>query len=678
MKQRLCARIRAAALVAAGAVSLAASDRLDAAFVGFVVTSTPRVCCGNNLVVYQLFAEFNGPTDTVLNVFNLTGTGGTPLTGFWHKDLTSSNSGVCMREFGSWSLARTGSATQNRPCDSYVSIGCCNPADPLPSGANPPIPGSWLSGSTQIPCGRVGTGCNPLNRVFLAQLVLSAGESPRTYIASVAYSDGVGGSPVQFGTGAFGLCNTGPTWYRDLDGDGIGAAVHGTITACQQPQGFVATGGDNCPCESNPTQADSDGDGIGDACESLGGADCNSNGLSDACDISSGLSTDLNSNTVPDECEFVVGGTGFATIQAAVNAAGNGQTIFVSAGTYTGAIDIAMKTGLTLRSAPGANTVTLSGTGISQSIVRIRASSAVVIDGFRIRDGRTGSICFGQYLCGGGLLVEDSAGVEIRNCVFESNSSGSGGAVAVYNTTGLASNCSFFGNSASMDGGAIEVGAFGDFVVTNCLISGNSAPRGGGANAWDTTLRFQGCEFSSNLASLQGGGVSWYSRFGTPVAVQGCLFLSNSAPAGGAITRIEGEQLFQLGGSRFCANTPSTVDAPFNDLGGNILVGDCNGNGVCDWDEIAAGARDCNANGRLDSCEIAAGSPDIDADGRIDACETARGDLNLDGSVGPPDLAILLAAWGVANPSAADLNGDGVVSAPDLGVLLVRWGAVNF
>jgi hypothetical protein len=52
------------------------------------------------------------------------------------------------------------------------------------------------------------------------------------------------------------------------------------------------------------------------------------------------------------------------------------------------------------------------------------------------------------------------------------------------------------------------------------------------------------------------------------------------------------------------------------------------------------------------------------------------GDLNGDGSIGAPDLSILLSAWGPCAPGApcpADLNGDGAVGPQDLAALLAAW-----
>ena len=49
-------------------------------------------------------------------------------------------------------------------------------------------------------------------------------------------------------------------------------------------------------------------------------------------------------------------------------------------------------------------------------------------------------------------------------------------------------------------------------------------------------------------------------------------------------------------------------------------------------------------------------------------------DLDGNGTVGAPDLAILLGSWGPCEGCPADFDGDGMVNAPDLAQLLGAWG----
>lgn len=68
---------------------------------------------------------------------------------------------------------------------------------------------------------------------------------------------------------------------------------------------FVIDCLDNCPTLFNPSQADCDSDGLGDACTIADGidTDCNSNTIPDMCDIDAGA-IDENNNGFPDECEI--------------------------------------------------------------------------------------------------------------------------------------------------------------------------------------------------------------------------------------------------------------------------------------------------------------------------------------------------------------------------------------
>lgn len=71
-------------------------------------------------------------------------------------------------------------------------------------------------------------------------------------------------------------------WYGQSCADDLDSDGDGTLDGC-----------DNCPDTANPSQADCDADGVGDACA-----------------ISMGLSTDLNEDGIPDDCQTIATGTG--------------------------------------------------------------------------------------------------------------------------------------------------------------------------------------------------------------------------------------------------------------------------------------------------------------------------------------------------------------------------------
>jgi glucose/arabinose dehydrogenase len=89
--------------------------------------------------------------------------------------------------------------------------------------------------------------------------------------------------------------------------------------------------------------------------------------------------------------------------------------------------------------------------------------------------------------------------------------------------------------------------------------------------------------------------------------------------------------------------------------------------------------HDCNTNGIPDACDIVSGAmTDADHDGIADECPNIA-DINGDGTVGLPDLAILLGAFGscagdAGYVAAADFNGDGCNDLAELSALLARFG----
>ena len=221
----------------ASAASLAVAASSSATFVSFV-TSVTQVNLGQfQLDRVQVYARFNGPTDTVLNAFNLGYVGGSlvvdPYSGYYHRDNSDYNGGILSQQYGSWSPALTGSATTNRPYDSFLTVGgtatAINTSNADPSwnsGGSGAHAGNaagwnradllnngtmgWFNSSPPNLQGRVGVAPNTLTDVLIGQFVLDRGAYAGLWTLIVGYNDGVAGSAVQFGTGTFQIGVPGP------------------------------------------------------------------------------------------------------------------------------------------------------------------------------------------------------------------------------------------------------------------------------------------------------------------------------------------------------------------------------------------------------------------------------------------------------------------------------------
>ena len=210
--------------VAAGALG---ERNAEAAFTGYTVVATNITNSGQNLVRYEVFANFNGTTDTVLNCFNFQAQGGwgahlDAASGFWHKDNSDYSGGVLGQAYGTWAPQLTGSATLNRPFDSHLLIGG-NAAAANTTNADPSwglagaggwnqaqIPTTdltnanslgWFNSSPPNNQGRVGIAPNTATQVKLGQFILSQSDTAfRCYTLRTAYNNGAGGG-VMFADG---------------------------------------------------------------------------------------------------------------------------------------------------------------------------------------------------------------------------------------------------------------------------------------------------------------------------------------------------------------------------------------------------------------------------------------------------------------------------------------------
>ncbi|MBK8181196.1 MAG: thrombospondin type 3 repeat-containing protein [Planctomycetes bacterium] len=245
-------------------------------------------------------------------------------------------------------------------------------------------------------------GC-PLDPNKIAPGICGCG-TPDTDTDGDGTPDCLDGCPLDPNKIAPGICGCG-TPDTDTDGDGTPDCIDGCPNdplkiapgqcGCGIPDtdsdgDGVADCIDNCPTLPNPSQADCDGNGVGDVCEIAGGfqtdcdgngipdncdPDCNSNGQADACDITAGTSLDLNLNGVPDECEAVNGtlycfGDGSGTPcpcgnvslpgEGCVNSTGRGALLYNAGGT---SVFLDNAAPLTIQLKPSKPTMYIAGLG---------------------------------------------------------------------------------------------------------------------------------------------------------------------------------------------------------------------------------------------------------------------------------------------------------------------------
>jgi hypothetical protein len=206
--------------VASMALAAAVSSAASATFVQYVVVKTSTTNSGQALDVYNVFARFNGATDTLLNAFNFNRVDGSATNMFYHKDNSDYNGGVLSQAYGTWAPQLTGSATLNRPFDSFLVIGG-NAAATNSTNADPSWPAAgggwnradlpngfnigWFNSSPPNLQGRVGQAGNTATDVRVGQFVVGAGVDGGTWNLKIGYNSGVSGAPVQFAETTFSL-----------------------------------------------------------------------------------------------------------------------------------------------------------------------------------------------------------------------------------------------------------------------------------------------------------------------------------------------------------------------------------------------------------------------------------------------------------------------------------------
>ncbi len=228
-------------------------------------------------------------------------------------------------------------------------------------------------------------------------------------------------------------------------------------------------------------------------------------------------------------------GTGSqCSLRDAITAADNdtGSTIvFAVTGTMYPAYTLAEITTSMNISGPGANLLSISGgNGITPLGIPIPASATVVISGLTFVDGNDIA-----YLNGGAINTRIGT-LQVVNCVFVNNSSGTGGSGgAIYNIAGAVQviDSTFIGNSANL-GGAIYNESGGTLSVTGSTFQNNAAQAGGAIydNSTTTPATVINSTFVGNASASYGGAID--NNTGATFTISDSTFSHNVAVGGGA------------------------------------------------------------------------------------------------------------------------------------------------
>jgi hypothetical protein len=307
----------------------------------------------------------------------------------------------------------------------------------------------------------------------------------------------------------------------------------------------------------------------------------------------------------------------FDNIQAAVDAASDGDEIVVMPGTYTSAQDghvvNMLGKAVWLHSSDGPEVTIIDGEGTRRGIACFNSeTSETIIDGFTISNGygvsfdygEMGGAGWGPTAMGGGIIIigghpyPEGCSPTIANCIISNN-------VSVAN-----------GDGAYGAGGGVLTANNSGATLTNCTFENNSTNGGGGgmANWYNYPLSpsLNNCTFVNNSAIMQGGGIE----------------NNNDCPL--------------LLDCTVCGNSPNQISGCYSDEGGNFVGATCPTPGAC-----------CTNNNCTDSLE--------------EDCLTFFGQWQGDGTICSENPC--------PSTCLGDITGDGIVDVSDLLVVIGVWGA---
>lgn len=280
-------------------------------------------------------------------------------------------------------------------------------------------------------------------------------------------------------------------------------------------------------------------------------------------------------------CHVCPDGCAFSSVQAAHDAAQDGDTLILCAGTYTEAVTITKN--VTLKSRAG-DTAVLQGTG-SGSVVTVQFGATTTLGAGTWITGGTGTLING-FVSGGGIVNYGTLTVNDQAVVIQNSAQRGGGiyndgtltvsgvatrihdntatdGAGIYNeraSTATIDNAQIHKNAATGNGGGIFNSGMATLILqNNAQVFDNTAKQGAGIYSTlgidsEVSLTITDSSITGNEASEAGGGIF---NVGGPVTLQSSTVFQNTARIAGGIFNTEGGAITLDSESAVLDNVPT-------------------------------------------------------------------------------------------------------------------------
>jgi len=252
----------------------------------------------------------------------------------------------------------------------------------------------------------------------------------------------------------------------------------------------------------------------------------------------------------------------YATIQAAIDAAFDGDTVLVTDGTYkgTGNVNLDFKgKAITVKSVNGAENCIIDCENIDDTrgfYFYSGETSAAVVDGFTLRNGNAEH--------GGGIYCEDSSPTITNNTITGNSVKYAGGGICCYHSSPTITNNTITTNSARRGGGVYCNGS-SSTIINNIIVANSASTYGGGIRcSYNSSPIISNNTITANTAGTHGGGVSCYK---SSLTISSSILWNNSPQ----------EVYFDADGE------PNIITISYSDIQGGQAGIVTNDNGTVNW-----------------------------------------------------------------------------------------------